>query len=87
MHLDEASIDLDHLAQLANLPLSEGERDALQNECQDVLDAFQIPESDDAPDENPRTPYVADEPDPTPREAADKLLHEAPRRDGRHIKA
>ncbi len=79
-------VNIDHLAKLANLPLSDDERDALENECLDILDAFQLPDHDDGPDRTPQEPYLDDEPQPTPQDVADKILNEAPQRDGRNIK-
>lgn len=80
------ALDVDHLADLANLPLDEEEKRELAMACQEVLDAFALPDVEPAePDEEP-TRWLDDEAEPWPEDGVEAILDEVPRRDGRHIR-
>lgn len=82
---DPEALDLDHLADLANLPLEDDEREDLREACHEVLEAFQLPDTDAEPPREARAARLGDEPEPWPEDECEAILDEAPRRDGRHV--
>jgi len=82
---DAREIDVDHVAELANLPLDDDEADDLEAACRDVLDAFQL-EDVDAPDAHePPSRTFPDEPEPWPRDEVDAIVDQFPDDDGRQL--
>lgn len=80
------SLDLEALADLANLPLTEEEGGSLRRDCRDVLEAFQLPSLDEAPSEKEAHVTFPDEPDPWTEEGVAKILDQAPSVEGRTLK-
>ncbi len=81
----EDSLDIDHLAQLANLPLSEEEKTELEGACSQVLEAFRLEdvEEDIGADQEGR--WIEDEVHPWPAEEIEAILEAFPRREGRRL--
>ncbi len=80
-----ARLDVEHVANLANLPLSDDEVPAMTAACQEVLEAFGLPEVDgEVPDQRP-VPSFEDAPEPCDPAIVDAIVEAFPRRDGRHL--
>lgn len=80
------SLEIDHLAELADLPLSDEEADRLEDACEEVLDAFALPDVEPAEDDREPERLFDDEPEPCPPEETEAILEQVPRRDGRQIR-
>lgn len=79
-------LEIQHLAELANLPLSDDEADTLQSGCEEVLEAFHVPQHEDPPEQDAHDAAFEDEPRPWPEDEVDLILEQAPDvDDGRHI--
>lgn len=78
-------LEIEHLADLANLPLEEDEEDALEGACQEVLDAFELPEAEPAPTDGADPRWLEDDAEPWPEQGIEAILDEVPRRDRREI--
>lgn len=78
-------LDVDHVADLANLPLDEDEREEMEQACAEVLEALQLEGIDEAPDEEAPTRVFEDEATPWPEAGVEAILTEFPDKDGRQL--
>lgn len=80
-------LDLDHLAELANLPLDEDEPEEMAEACRDVLATFQLEAVEEPEDEAGGLTPFADEPRPWPEEGVEAIVEAFPERDGRELRS
>lgn len=76
-------LDVAHVADLANLPLEEEKREEMEAACQEVLDAFQLPDLDETPGRAKPVRAFPDEAVPWPREGIEAIVDAFPESDGR----
>jgi Asp-tRNA(Asn)/Glu-tRNA(Gln) amidotransferase C subunit len=81
-----SELDVDHLADLANLPLDDGDREELAAACREVLDTFRLAEVDEEAQATGSVRTFADEADPWPEEGIEAILAAFPDRDGRLLR-
>lgn len=79
-------LDVERVAELANLPLDTDERERFEAACREVLDAFALPEVEPEVERSERSRLIEDVPEPWPQADVDAILDEVPRRDGRLIR-
>ncbi len=78
-------LDIKHVADLANLPLAEEEAAAMAEACQEVLEAFGLPEVEgQSPASRPVTTFK-DDPEICQADTVEAIVEAFPRRDGRHL--
>lgn len=83
---DEApDLDIHHLADLANLPLDDDEAAAMVEACQEVLEAFGLPEVEGELPEARTVATFEDEVEACQPATVDAIVDAFPRRDGRHL--
>jgi len=83
---DPGSLDVDHLAELANLELDEGEREQMAQACREVLSAFQLEDLGDETQAPAPVRTFPDEPEPWPEDGIEAIVRAFPDRDGRSLR-
>lgn len=80
-----APLDVAHIAKLANLPLTDEEREALAADCAAVLEAFSLRDVEPVTEDERTAPTFEDLPDPWPEAGVEAIVEGFPKRDGRHL--
>lgn len=80
-----ARLDVEHVAELANLPLSEEEAPAMAEACQEVLEAFGLPEVEGRLPASRPVATFEDDPEICQAATVEAIVEAFPRRDGRHL--
>jgi Asp-tRNA(Asn)/Glu-tRNA(Gln) amidotransferase C subunit len=80
-----ASLAIDHLAELANLPLDEEERQAMAEACEELLDAFALDERQAPEPSEDVLDSFEDEAEPWPADEVEAIREAFPERDGREL--
>lgn len=80
-----ARIDVEHVAELANLPLSDEEVPTMADACQEVLEAFGLPEIEGRPPASRPVTTFEDDPEICQATTVEAIVEAFPRRDGRHL--
>lgn len=83
---DARSLDVFHVADLAEVPVDEDEVDALGQAMAEVLDAFELPDVDPDGVTEGHQRLFDDEPRPCDEDEVEAILDQVPRREGRHVR-